>query len=84
MKSAILVYQCLAQLPPEKLPPGTMGINKDPHPDIIQRVRDLEPLSPKREDSIKTLPSGFRKPFRRGGRKTVRARSIEDKKKKAF
>jgi hypothetical protein len=36
---------------------------RDPQPDSIQRVRDLEVISPKWDVSIKSLPSGFRGNF---------------------
>jgi hypothetical protein len=37
-------------------------------------VRDLATLNPKWNVSIKSLSSWFREPYRRGGRKSVRAR----------
>jgi hypothetical protein len=40
---------------------------------MVQRVRDLETLSPKWDIAIKSLPLGLEEPHRRGGRKSVKA-----------
>ena len=62
-------YQCLAQSSPEKLPPAADGNKyRDPRSDIMQRMRHLGTLSPKRNFSIKSLPSGLREPHGKGGR----------------
>ena len=57
-----------------------MGSNRDPQPDIIQRVRDLGTLSSKWDVSIKFLHPGFSELFERGGRESERAKSLEDTK----
>jgi hypothetical protein len=51
-----------------------MGTNKDT--DRQYAETDLGTHSPKRYVSIKSLPSGLRELFRRGGRKIVRARGV--------
>ena len=45
--SAVLIGQCLAQLPSERLPP-TVDKNKyrGPQLDNVQRIKDLKILSP--------------------------------------
>jgi hypothetical protein len=50
-------------------------------PDIFQRSRDPATFSPKWNVSIKSLPSGLKEPFGRGGRKSLRAIRVEDTKK---
>ena len=55
-------YQDLAQPSSEKLPPAADGNKyRDPQPDIMQRVRDLGTLRPKRNVTISFLASGLSK-----------------------
>jgi hypothetical protein len=56
-----------------------MGTNTESYsqPDNVQTVRDLRTLSPKWNVFIKSLPLGFKKSFRKGGRRNVRAKSID-------
>lgn len=50
--------QSLEMLPP----PADRKKYRDPQPDLIQRVRDLGALSPKRDVFIKSLALGLRFP----------------------
>jgi hypothetical protein len=46
--SILLIEQCLPQLPSEECPPAADGNKyRDPHPDTMQRVRELGTLIPK-------------------------------------
>jgi hypothetical protein len=67
--------QCLAQPSSEKLPPAAdRDRYRDPQPYNMQKVRDLETLSPKLDLSIKSFPLEPREPNSRGSRKCARAR----------
>ena len=61
------------------LSPADGSKYRDQQPDSMQRVRNLRILSPKRDVSIKSAPSGFRELYRRVG-KTGRSRWVEDTK----
>jgi hypothetical protein len=50
------------------------GKSRNPHPDIMQRVKDLGTLTYKRDGSIKSLPLSLSKPCGRGDRMSVRTR----------
>jgi hypothetical protein len=50
-----------------------MEKQRDPQPDITQRVRDLGILSPKWDVSIKSLSSGLRELCGKGSKENVRA-----------
>jgi hypothetical protein len=64
---AKLTDQCLTQPSSQKLPSAADGNKyRDSRPDIMKRIKDLGPLSPKRDISIQTLPTGLRETHRRG------------------
>jgi hypothetical protein len=50
-----------------------MNIYREPQPDIVKRMRDLESSNPKWDDSFKPLPSLLREHVRREDRKIRRA-----------
>lgn len=69
-----------ARLPPSsETSSSNRWEHRDPQPDLVQRVRDFETLSPKWAVSITSLPSGLREAHGRGGRKSVRGKEAPKK-----
>lgn len=74
----MLIDQCLAQSSSEKLPPAAYGNKyRDPEPDHVQKVRDLEHSVLNGISPITFHPSWLREPCGRETRKIVRARGDE-------
>ena len=72
--SLLFLYWCLILPSSQKLPPAASGNKfRDAQSDIIQKVRDIGPLGPKLDVSIKSHTLENTEHCEKGGKRMLRA-----------